>query len=98
VTDGTTIRERVRLRISGRVQGVYYRGATTTEARRLGVSGWVKNLPDGSVEALIEGPADAVRALVAWCRVGPPGAFVTDMQESRESVAGAPLSGFRIVY
>jgi acylphosphatase len=89
--------ERVRLRISGRVQGVYYRGATTTEARRLGVSGWVRNLPDGDVEALLEGPPEAVRALVAWCRIGPPGAVVTDVEESREPAAD-PLHGFRIVY
>ena len=90
--------ERVRLRISGRVQGVYYRGATKDEAHRLGVSGWVRNLPDGSVEALLEGPPDAVRALVAWCRVGPPGAVVTDVQESCEPAAGDQLRGFRIVH
>ena len=92
------MRERVRLRISGRVQGVYYRGATTTEAHRLGVSGWVRNLPDGDVEALLEGAPEAVSVLVAWCRVGPPGAVVTGVQESREPVVGDPLRGFRIVY
>lgn len=87
--------ERVRLRISGRVQGVWYRGATQAEARRLGVRGWVRNLPDGGVEALLQGEADAVRALVAWCKVGPPAARVTDVTETQEPPAN-DLVGFRI--
>jgi acylphosphatase len=85
----------VRLRITGRVQGVWYRGATEAEARRLGVDGWVRNLPDGSVEALIEGAPAAVRALVAWCRGGPPGARVEDVVEFPEPV-GDDLAGFRV--
>lgn len=89
------MRLRLRLRITGRVQGVWYRGATDAEARRLGVVGWVRNLPDGSVEALIEGEPTAVRALVAWCRTGPPGARVTDVLEQPEP-AGADLVGFRV--
>ena len=97
VSEGT-MPERVRLRISGRVQGVYYRGATMAEAHRLGVSGWVRNLPDGSVEALLEGVPEAVRTLISWCRVGPPGAVVTGVQESREPASGDPLRGFRIVH
>jgi acylphosphatase len=89
------MRIRLRLQISGRVQGVWYRGATETEARRLGVDGWVRNLPDGSVEALIEGEPSAVRALADWCREGPPGAHVRDVAESSEP-AGDDLAGFRI--
>ena len=86
---------RVRLRITGRVQGVWYRGATEAEARRLGVDGWVRNLPDGSVEALVQGEPAAVRALVAWCRSGPPGARVADVTETVEPT-GPDLAGFRI--
>ncbi len=88
-------RTRTRLRISGRVQGVWYRGATEAEARRLGVDGWVRNLPDGSVEALLEGAPAAVRALVDWCRTGPPGARVAAVTEQAEPV-GDDLVGFRI--
>ena len=86
---------RVRLRITGRVQGVWYRGATEAEARRLGVDGWVRNLPDGSVEALVQGEPAAVRALVAWCRTGPSGARVADVVEQVEP-SGDDLAGFRI--
>ncbi len=89
------MRARTRLRVSGRVQGVWYRGATQVEARKLGVDGWVRNLPDGSVEALIEGEADAVRTLVDWCRTGPSGARVAAVQESSEPV-GDDLAGFEI--
>ena len=89
------MRARTRLRVSGRVQGVWYRGATQAEARKLGVDGWVRNLPDGSVEALIEGDAAAVRALVDWCRTGPSGARVASVQEASEPV-GDDLAGFEI--
>lgn len=89
--------ERVRLRITGRVQGVWYRAATQREAGRLGVAGWVRNLSDGGVEALIEGEPTAVRALIAWCRTGPPGARVIEIAEISEPALG-DLVGFRIVY
>ena len=89
------MRTRVRLRVIGRVQGVWYRGATEREALRLGVEGWVRNLPDGSVEALLEGDAEAVRALAAWCRRGPTGARVTNVVETIEPV-GDDLVGFEI--
>lgn len=88
-------RTRVRLRITGRVQGVWFRGATEAEARRLGVDGWVRNLPDGSVEALIQGEPSAVRALASWCRTGPSGARVDDVVETSEP-RGDDLAGFRI--
>jgi acylphosphatase len=87
--------ERHRLRITGRVQGVWYRGSAQEEARRLGLRGWVRNLPDGSVEALAEGESEAVRAFAAWCRVGPPGARVASVEETPEPAAG-DLQGFKI--
>jgi acylphosphatase len=75
----------VDLRITGRVQGVFFRDSCATEARRLGVAGWVSNEDDGSVRAHLEGPAEAVDELVAWCHDGPPKARVADVtvRESR---------------
>lgn len=67
------------LRVRGRVQGVWFRASCREEALRLGVTGWVANLADGSVEAHLEGPAERVDALVRWCRTGPPGAHVAEM-------------------
>lgn len=86
----------MRLRVRGRVQGVWYRGATREKALSLGVSGWVRNLPDGSVEVLAQGPARAVEALVAWCRRGPTRARV-DALDRREEVAGDELGDFAVV-
>ncbi len=65
--------------VSGRVQGVYYRASTQQEARRLAVAGWVRNRPDGKVEAWLEGAPKAVEALLAWMSRGPEGARVTDL-------------------
>ena len=65
-----------RLRISGRVQGVGFRYALQREARSLGLAGWVRNRRDGSVEALLQGSAEAVDRLIAWSLRGPPGARV----------------------
>jgi acylphosphatase len=74
-----------RLSIRGRVQGVGYRDALCDEARASGVSGWVRNRLDGSVEALLQGPAARVEALIAWARTGPPAARVDEVQvEARE--------------
>ena len=64
------------LQILGRVQGVWFRESMRREAERLGVTGWVRNRPDGSVEAVAQGPAAAVDALVEWARTGPPQARV----------------------
>ena len=66
-----------RLIIRERVQGVAYRYHMTEEERRLGVSGWIRNRRDGSVEALVSGDAAAVAAIIAWARHGPPSAGVS---------------------
>ncbi|MBU1236834.1 MAG: acylphosphatase [Gammaproteobacteria bacterium] len=62
--------------ITGRVQGVWYRGSMTREAQALGVTGWVRNRNDGSVEAMVSGSAESVAAIIAWARCGPAGAEV----------------------
>jgi acylphosphatase len=77
----------VRVKINGHVQGVGFRYAMRVEARRRGVAGWVRNRRDGSVEALLQGEADAVRALIDWARQGPPGACVCEVRSDPASDA-----------
>lgn len=70
-----------RLVISGRVQGVWFRNWTVTEATARGLDGWVRNRRDGTVEALVSGPEDAVRAMIGVCHDGPPLAKVETVEE-----------------
>lgn len=86
---------RRRIRVRGRVQGVWFRGATRDQASRLAVAGWVRNLPDGSVEVLLEGPEGPVEALIAFCRRGPPAARVEGVEISEEPAEG--IEGFEIL-
>lgn len=79
----------VQARVSGRVQGVSFRWYTEEQARRLGVTGWVRNEPDGTVLVHAEGDDDAVDALVAWCRSGPSSARVSDVAVRGASPTGA---------
>ena len=74
--------------ISGRVQGVFYRATTRGKAVRIGLSGWVKNLSNGNVEAVFEGEEEAVKELVEFCRRGPPGAKVTGIDVAWERYSG----------
>lgn len=80
--------------VEGRVQGVSFRHYTAQEAEKLGVSGWVRNLPDGRVEAVYEGPRPAVEEMLAWTRHGPRWAHVTGLTVHDEEPEGE--TGFRI--
>ena len=81
--------ERVHLRIRGRVQGVGYRAWTEGQARQHGVTGWVRNLPDGSVQALFEGPRQTLQAMIKRCHQGPRLAVVHRIDERWEAAGGA---------
>lgn len=83
-----------RLEISGVVQGVGFRYAMQREAERLGVRGWVRNMRDGSVEALAHGEPAAVERLIDWARRGPPGAHVVEVRTS--AAAAEPATAFEI--
>jgi acylphosphatase len=75
---------RAHLIISGRVQGVFFRAETRRTAQSLGVNGWVRNRPEGTVEAVFEGSDEAVKKAVEWCRTGPPMAKVDDVRVTWE--------------
>ncbi len=88
---------RAHVRIYGRVQGVYFRQYTREEATWRGVSGWVRNNPDGSVEAVFEGDEEKVNELIEWCHQGPPSALVEKVEVDWENPTGE-FSGFEISY
>ena len=79
---------RVRVGVEGRVHGVNFRAFTSEHARRLGLKGYVKNLPDGSVEAVIEGDPEGVQRLVEAIKKGPPAAYVTGLRVEEEKPTG----------
>jgi acylphosphatase len=86
----------VRVLVHGSVQGVGFRYATVSRAASLGLGGWVRNRPDGSVEAVFEGPAERVESMVAWCGRGPSGSRVDRV----ETTAQAPVGerDFRVAF
>jgi len=88
---------RARLLIAGRVQGVAFRWETQRAAQERSVTGWVRNLPDGRVEAVVEGSRVNVNDLVDWCRKGPPVARVDSLDIQWEDYAGE-FQGFDIAY
>jgi acylphosphatase len=88
---------RVHVRITGRVQGVWFRANTCKKARSLGLVGWVRNLPDGRVEAVFEGEKVAAEAMLNWCRTGTPPARVDHLESENEIPTGA-FTDFDIVY
>lgn len=89
---------RARVFISGEVQGVGYRLSTVGEARRWGVNGWVRNLPDGRVEAVFEGDKSGVEEMINWCHQGPAAAVVKDVAVEYEEPEGLNHFGYRNSY
>jgi acylphosphatase len=83
--------------VSGRVQGVFFRSTVADLAESLGVAGWVRNLSDGRVEALLEGERSSVKKVVEFCRRGPPGAHVHDFEVKWEPCRDE-FSNFKILY
>ncbi|MCF8009809.1 MAG: acylphosphatase [Clostridiales bacterium] len=81
--------------ISGKVQGVYYRDSTREQADRLGITGWVRNLLDGRVEAVFQGPDDKVVEMIQWCWKGPPMSKVEDV-EACENTNAESYGDFQI--
>jgi acylphosphatase len=87
--------ERAHVYVSGQVQGVFFRDSARERAEQLGLTGWVKNLPDGRVEALLDGPSERVREMVRWCEQGPPHAAVEDVKIEFEASKG-DLTSFEV--
>ena len=88
-------RVRAHVWVSGRVQMVYFRQSTRHVARERGLAGWVRNLPDGRVEAVFEGTESAVQELIGWCHQGPPAAEVEQVEVRWEAPQDEP-PGFRV--
>jgi acylphosphatase len=84
----------MRVRVRGRVQGVFFRAETRGRAESLGLAGWVRNAADGSVEAIFEGEPERVESMVEWCRRGPDGAIVDEVETAFEEPTRE--SGFRV--
>ncbi|MFQ5713054.1 MAG: acylphosphatase [Candidatus Scalinduaceae bacterium] len=74
--------------IEGRVQGVFFRANTREEANSLGLTGWARNCWDGRVEAVFEGEREKVEKVISWCKKGPPGAMVRDVETNWEQATG----------
>ena len=91
------MKARAHMFISGRVQGVFFRSQTKNNADNYDVKGWVRNLPDGRLEAVFEGEKEAVQALIEFCKHGPSGARVTNIALTWESYIGT-LEKFKIKY
>lgn len=87
----------IQLVIRGRVQGVYFRASAQREARQLGLTGWVKNRPDGSVEVMVEGEEDQVKDFLSWAQHGPATARVDDIETRWRSYSGQ-FPDFRIAH
>ncbi len=89
--------ERAHVIIHGRVQGVFFRMETQKAARQYGVTGWVRNLPDGTVEAVVEGPPGAVASLLEWCGRGPRHSRVDKLDITWEPFEGE-YDSFEVTY
>ena len=91
------MKARAHVFVTGRAQGVFFRSQTRHIADRYGVNGWVRNLPDGRVEAVFEGEKDAVETLIAFCKHGSSGAKVTNLELAWETYTGT-FDRFKVKY
>jgi acylphosphatase len=87
--------KQVHVRVSGRVQGVFFRAEARSRAESLGLSGWIRNEPDGSVAAVFAGEPERVDSMVEWCRRGPAGARVDEVEVMERTAE--PGDGFRVL-
>jgi len=87
--------ERAHVYVSGQVQGVFFRDSARDKAEQLGLTGWVRNLPDGRVEMLFEGPSEKVREMARWCKEGPSRAEVESVDSEFETPRG-DLAAFEV--
>ena len=97
ISEGHGKKRRVRVWITGRVQRVFFRAYTRDAARSAGVNGWVRNMPDGRVEAIFEGNDEEVESIITWCHAGSPMSRV-DRVEVREEVYSGEFDNFTISY
>ena len=88
---------RLHIIIEGIVQGVFFRASTIEESSKLGLTGWVKNCSDGRVEAVFEGEIDKIEQIIEWCKKGPPGAVVSNVETVLERATGE-YDSFTIKY
>ena len=88
----------VRVLISGRVQGVCFRACTRDQAQILDLSGWVRNLSDGRVEALFEGPSEVIDQMLEWCKEGAPSSSVSDLEVFKDDASTSNGDTFEIRY
>jgi acylphosphatase len=91
------VKIRAHVIVMGKVQGVFYRAETASKAKQLNVTGWVRNLPDGRVEAVFEGEEINVRKIIDFCKRGPPNAYVVNVDVRRQEWKGE-FDGFRVRY
>jgi len=89
--------ERVRIKVHGRVQGVFFRAHTQEKAESMGLTGWVRNTEDGGVEAIAEGDRGALEMLISWCHHGPPSAKVHNVDVEWARATGE-FRSFRVTY
>jgi acylphosphatase len=90
-------KKRVHVIVEGRVQGVFFRAYTSDEAKKLGLTGWVRNRPEGTVEAVVEGDVGAVDTMLRWFNQGSPGSRVTDVKVQEKSSID-DMNSFEIQY
>jgi acylphosphatase len=91
------VKTRAHIFVTGRVQGVFFRLETKRKANRYNVKGWVRNLPDGRVEAVFEGEKEDVEKLIAFCKHGPLGARITNLESTWETYTGT-FERFKVKY